>query len=87
MNSASRFGNVMSKLGVTGFIAKAPTISLVDDAMEEAWWHREQWREMGARAGEAIRRLLPEDPVGEFCEQWLAIAQSSVLQPNHGCLK
>jgi glycosyltransferase involved in cell wall biosynthesis len=59
--------------GVTGFIAKAPTVSLVDAAMEEAWLHREQWRKMGARAGEAIRRLLPEDPVGEFCEQLLAI--------------
>lgn len=57
--------------GVTGFVAKAPTASLVDDAMEEAWSRREEWREMGVRAGEAIRKLVPKDPVEAFCEQLL----------------
>jgi len=60
--------------GITGFVAKAPTASLVDDAMEEAWSRREEWREMGARAGNTIRKLIPENPVGDFCEQLLAIA-------------
>ena len=31
-------------------------------AMEEAWEERHRWREMGQRARERNRMLVPEDP-------------------------
>jgi glycosyltransferase involved in cell wall biosynthesis len=61
--------------GITGFVARAPTVSLLDEAMEEAWTRREEWQEMGARARNAIKKLIPADPVGEFCEQLLTQAR------------
>jgi glycosyltransferase involved in cell wall biosynthesis len=60
--------------GITGFVAKAPTVSLMDEALEEAWSRREEWREMGKRAGNAIRKLTSADPVEDFCDQLLAEA-------------
>jgi glycosyltransferase involved in cell wall biosynthesis len=65
------------KQGVTGFVAKAPTASLVDDAMEEAWSRREEWREMGLRARNEIRKLIPNDPVKDFCEELRLVHKAS----------
>jgi glycosyltransferase involved in cell wall biosynthesis len=50
----------------TGFIAKAPTPDLLDEAMERAWQRRSEWQEMGARAARAIRVHVSADPIGEF---------------------
>jgi glycosyltransferase involved in cell wall biosynthesis len=52
--------------GVTGFIAAAPAVELLDEAMERAWQKRDRWQEMGEAAASHIRKLIPADPVGEF---------------------
>jgi glycosyltransferase involved in cell wall biosynthesis len=53
---------------VTGFLAQAPTVPLVAEALERAWERRREWPQIGARAAEAVRRLVPPDPVGVFVE-------------------
>ena len=60
--------------GITGFVAGAPTVALLDEAMERAWSRRVEWREMGTRARKAIKKMMPRDPVGDFCDQLLAEA-------------
>jgi glycosyltransferase involved in cell wall biosynthesis len=71
--------------GITGFVARAPTVPLLDEAMEEAWARRAAWREMGRRARNAITRIMPKDPVGDFCEQLLAEACRSVKRTAEIC--
>ena len=51
---------------VTGFLAAAPTVRHLDEAMGRAWEARERWQEIGERAGEKIRELIPADPAGIF---------------------
>lgn len=55
--------------GVTGFIAKAPTVELLDEAMERAWQKRHDWREMGQKAAAAVRKVVPIDPAKVFCDK------------------
>lgn len=50
----------------SGFIADAPTVALLDDAMERAWQKRDQWQAIGKLAGQHIRQRYPEDPIAEF---------------------
>ena len=54
--------------GVEGFVAEAPAIECVFRAIERAWQARQSWEEMGLRAHEKVRRLVPRDPVGHFCK-------------------
>ena len=42
--------------GRTGFLAAAPTVELLDAALEAAWQRRERWEEMGS----ALERYLPQ---------------------------
>ena len=62
--------------GESGFIADGAIIGLLDQAMERAWTNRQRWREMGKLAGQHIRQRYPQDPIGEFADRILAIAQS-----------
>ena len=52
--------------GHTGFVAKAPTPYLFSEALERAWASRNEWKGIGERAAEFVRKQIPEDPVGEF---------------------
>lgn len=49
-----------------GFIIKAPTTELLDEALERAWQAREQWEEMGKKAKERLANIIPPDPVEHF---------------------
>lgn len=62
------------KDGSNGFVAAAPTVSLLDDAMERAWARRSAWPDIGLKAREDALRCLPEDPVGDFCRKLLDLA-------------
>lgn len=52
-----------------GFIAGAATPEFVDEAMERAWSKKNEWKEMGIKAKEYVRSLIPQDPVGYFCNE------------------
>ena len=60
--------------GETGFIADAPVVKLVDDALDRAWEARERWQSMGALAGERIRERYPNDPIEEFANRIVAMS-------------
>lgn len=60
----------------SGFIAKAPTAELVDEALERAWQKRESWREMGLLAGRLVRERFCNDPVGDFVNRLLQQAEA-----------
>jgi glycosyltransferase involved in cell wall biosynthesis len=61
--------------GVTGFLADAPTEEAYDAALERAWQQRDRLREIGRRAGEAIRKLVPPDPARVFADELLALIE------------
>jgi glycosyltransferase involved in cell wall biosynthesis len=56
-----------------GFIAPAATVELIDHALERAWQHRHNWREMGRRAAFAIRQRHSLKPGEDFAERILAL--------------
>jgi glycosyltransferase involved in cell wall biosynthesis len=53
----------------TGFIASAPTISLLADALERAWNRRGDWQRMGQAARARAERQIPKDAIGLFAEK------------------
>jgi glycosyltransferase involved in cell wall biosynthesis len=55
--------------GVTGFIAEAPTVGCVGNALERFWTRREDAREIGATAAKRIRNLVPPDPARVFADK------------------
>lgn len=54
--------------GISGYIAKAPTVELVSEAMERAWQDRSNWQKVGQTAARNIRLRIPEDPARQFNE-------------------
>lgn len=55
--------------GRTGFLAAAPTVRHLDEALERAWARRDEFRAIGAEAGRAIRNLVPADPIEVFANK------------------
>lgn len=58
---------------VTGFVAAAPTVDLIDEAMNRAWERRGELEVLGRRAAEAARTMVPKDPAGAFAEKLLGL--------------
>ena len=55
--------------GLNGFIARAPTVEFLDEAMNRAWNARTGLQEMGSAAGKTARELIPRDPVQIFADE------------------
>ncbi|OYE06359.1 hypothetical protein CDG79_03150 [Nostoc sp. 'Peltigera membranacea cyanobiont' 232] len=55
--------------GVSGFIAAAPKLEFLDEALERAWQKRDSWYEIGQTAAIKIRDLIPRDPIGVFADE------------------
>lgn len=53
---------------VNGFVAKAPTAELFDQALECAWQNRESWYDMGKVAALKVRTMVPSDPIATFAD-------------------
>lgn len=64
---------------VSGFIAPAATVPLVDEALERAWQRRHEWQAMGQLAARAIRERHSLQPAEDFADRLLAAAA-----PSHG---
>jgi glycosyltransferase involved in cell wall biosynthesis len=60
---------------VTGFIAEAPTVRHLDEAMERAWLRRNEWKCIGAAAADAIRKIIPEDPAKVFSDKLISLCK------------
>jgi len=63
--------------GETGFVAAAPAVSILEQTLERAWNHRREWQSMGAAARTRAERLIPSDPIGDFCREILNCASFS----------
>lgn len=57
-----------------GFIARAATVELLDDALERAWQRRHEWQAMGTRAAQTIRQRHSLQPAEDFAASLLSVA-------------
>jgi glycosyltransferase involved in cell wall biosynthesis len=55
--------------GLNGFIARAPTVAFLDEAMNRAWNARTELKEIGCAAGKMVRELIPRDPAQKFADE------------------
>ena len=62
--------------GVTGFVAEAPTVRHLREAMERAWMRRGDWKSIGEAAAKSIREQIPADPAAEFGKRLLALVSN-----------
>jgi|SRR6185437_13670851 len=61
--------------GINGFLAKAPTVELLDEAMNRAWENRHRLKEMGEQAAIDVRKFVSPDPVEDFVRELIALAE------------
>jgi glycosyltransferase involved in cell wall biosynthesis len=52
--------------GVSGFLAEAPTVPSMANALERLWLRRTDLQDIGIAAATRIRQMIPADPVGLF---------------------
>jgi glycosyltransferase involved in cell wall biosynthesis len=55
--------------GSNGFLAKAPTVELLDEAMSRAWECRSRLQEMGNQAAADVRQFISRDPGEDFARE------------------
>src|SRR5579862_8205445 len=60
--------------GINGFMAKAPTVELLDEAMNRAWESRGRLKEMGGVAAKDVRQFVSHDPGEDFARELAALA-------------
>jgi glycosyltransferase involved in cell wall biosynthesis len=63
--------------GINGFLAKAPTVELLDEAMNRAWEDRHRLQEMGCRAAKDVRLFVSRDPGEDFARELAAVVGDS----------
>jgi glycosyltransferase involved in cell wall biosynthesis len=63
--------------GVNGFLAKAPTVELLDEAMNRAWEARHRLKEMGDVAAADVRKWVSKDPAEDFVNELLSLVESA----------
>jgi len=59
--------------GVTGFVAKFPTVEALDAALERAWTQRARLAELGETAARSIRSRMPRDPARDFARRLIKL--------------
>lgn len=62
--------------GVNGFLAKAPTVEFLNEAMERAWQSRDCLQEMGQRAALDVRTWVSPDPAEDFARELMRLANA-----------
>lgn len=78
---------------VNGFLAKAPTVEFLDEAMNRAWENRHRLKEIGEQAAIDVRKFVGPDPVEDFVRELLVLidapthaADSAALATSHSSL-
>lgn len=62
---------------VSGFLAKAPTEDLLDEALERAWQRRGEMSALGRAARKRVLELIPPDPMADFANRLVRLTESS----------
>ena len=73
--------------GLNGFLAKAPTVELLDEAMNRAWENRGRLREMGERAARDVRQKVSADPTGDFVRELTSLLDGGNQKEGHSSVK
>jgi glycosyltransferase involved in cell wall biosynthesis len=63
--------------GLNGFLAKAPTVELLDETMNRAWESRATLKEMGCTAAKDARQFVSRDPGEDFARELATVAGES----------
>ncbi len=66
----------------TGFVAPAPTVSLLSDTLQRAWDRREDWQRMGQAARARAESLIPREPIPLFAEKLKSCADPAPDVPR-----
>jgi glycosyltransferase involved in cell wall biosynthesis len=61
--------------GINGFLAKAPTVDFLDEAMDRAWRSLGRLRDMGERAAVDVRQWVSADPAEDFVQELEVLAE------------
>lgn len=61
--------------GVNGFLAKAPTVESLDEALNRAWENRQRLCEMGEQAAVDVRRWVSADPVEDLVRELMGLVE------------
>jgi len=61
--------------GINGFLARAPTVELLDEAMNRAWENRHRLKEMGEQAAIDVRKFVPPDPTEDFVRDLIGLVE------------
>ena len=61
--------------GINGFLARASTVSLLDEAMNRAWKDRDKLEEMGCIAARDARQFVSRDPGEDFARELASVAE------------
>jgi glycosyltransferase involved in cell wall biosynthesis len=62
--------------GVTGFLAQAPSVSSLSNALERFWARRGEAQMIGEAGSQRIRQLVPPDPARFFSEKLKELLRS-----------
>ncbi|MBE9081747.1 MULTISPECIES: glycosyltransferase [unclassified Tolypothrix] len=62
---------------ITGFVAQEPSCQAIDEVLERAWQRRYEWEQIGHKAAQSIREIIPPDPDGVFAHKLLQLCQTS----------
>jgi glycosyltransferase involved in cell wall biosynthesis len=60
--------------GVNGFLAKAPTVELFDEALSRAWENRHRLKEIGQQAACDVRKWVSSNPGGDLARELAMVA-------------
>jgi glycosyltransferase involved in cell wall biosynthesis len=60
--------------GINGFVAKAPTVDLLDETMNRVWESRHRLQEIGEVAAKHVRQFVTRDPGDDFARELSALA-------------
>lgn len=63
--------------GINGFLAKAATVELFDEAMNRAWNNRHRLKEIGVRAASDVRQWVSRDPGEDLARELNALVDGS----------
>ena len=67
---------------INGFLAKASTVELLNDAMERAWQARDRLMHMGEIAARDVREWVSREPVIDFATELERVA-TNISQPSY----
>jgi glycosyltransferase involved in cell wall biosynthesis len=71
--------------GISGFLAEAPTVKHMAEALERLWERRHELKLMGEVAAKNIRKCVPADPAKVFAARILQLLEETAAQsmPKH----